>query len=110
MRFFGLAEANAYVPLLQKTFSKLRALLERQEDPEVMAEVQRSLEELQSLGLEVKAADGLVDFRSMRGGELVFLCWKYPEAEIRHWHRLDAGFAGRKAIGARDPFEQSWAN
>jgi hypothetical protein len=110
MRLFGLSEANACVPMLLETFTKLRELLERQDEPEVVAQVQNAIDELQALGIEVKAADGLVDFRSLRDGEVVYLCWKFPEAEIGHWHRLDAGFAGRKPIAARDGFAQSWAN
>ena len=41
---------------------------------------------------------GLVDFYHWRNGELVFLCWRYDEPELTHWHGLHEGFAGRKPI------------
>lgn len=41
---------------------------------------------------------GLVDFYGRVDGSLVWLCWKYPETEIRHYHALDEGFSGRKEI------------
>ena len=103
MRLFGLAEANGYVPMLLETFQRV---LELDDEDEIRREVTA----IEQLGIEVKAIDGLVDFRSLRGGEVVYLCWKYPEPEISHWHRLDAGFAGRRAISPEDGFAQSWAN
>jgi hypothetical protein len=41
---------------------------------------------------------GLVDFLSRRQGREVFLCWRYGEPEVRYWHDLEAGFAGRQLI------------
>ncbi len=41
---------------------------------------------------------GLVDFLHLREGREVNLCWKYGEREIRHWHGLDEGYAGRKPL------------
>jgi hypothetical protein len=41
---------------------------------------------------------GLVDFPHLRDGREVSLCWKYGEREIRHWHGLDEGYAGRKPL------------
>ena len=29
---------------------------------------------------------------------LVWLCWRYGEQSIDHYHELDAGFAGRKPL------------
>jgi hypothetical protein len=110
MRLFGLEEANTYVPLLLETFTRVRALLEHDDEPGSAERVRHALEELEQLGIEVKAPDGLVDFRSMRDGELVYLCWKFPEAKIENWHRIDSGFAGRRRIVETDGFEASWAN
>ena len=64
-----------------------------------------ALEEVGGLGIEVKAADGLVDFRSRRDGDVVYLCWRYGESRISHWHDLDSGFAGRRPIDDPDAFE-----
>lgn len=50
-------------------------------------------------GCELKDLDlGLVDFYSLRGDQLVYLCWKKGEKEISHWHELDAGFKGRRPL------------
>src|SRR5688572_11726827 len=55
--------------------------------------------ELHELGVEPKnGPEGLVDFRCLMEGRVVYLCWKCGEPEIRYWHELDAGFAGRQAL------------
>jgi len=57
------------------------------------------LEKLFHLGAHVKDLDsGLVDFYSHRGSEVVFLCWKEGENEIRHWHSLEGGFRNRQPL------------
>lgn len=63
------------------------------------------LHELTNFGIEVKSGDGLCDFRSRRRGRIVYLCWRWGEDEIRHWHDLDAGVAGRRPIDDADAFE-----
>ena len=62
------------------------------------------LREVSELGVEVKAADGLVDFRSKLHGRTVYLCWKFGEDRVGHWHELDTGFAGRKPLPANGDF------
>ena len=56
------------------------------------------LHEVAELGVEVKAADGLVDFRSKLHGRTVYLCWKYGEERVGYFHELDAGFGGRRPL------------
>lgn len=57
------------------------------------------LERLAELGVQIKDVDkGLVDFPHWREGEEVFLCWHLGEAEIRYWHSVDSGFAGRQPL------------
>lgn len=57
------------------------------------------VEELQELGVEAKGAvEGLVDFPGMFEGRIVYFCWKLGEAEVMHWHDLDAGFSGRQPL------------
>ena len=68
-------------------------------------EISARLAEVAELGAEVKAIDGLVDFRSRRAGRLVYLCWRYPEESITTWHDLTAGFAGRQTIDDPEAFE-----
>jgi hypothetical protein len=63
------------------------------------AEMQRGLREIAELGGVPKDLGlGLVDFLHLRDGREVNLCWKYGEREIRHWHGLDEGYAGRKPL------------
>ena len=31
-------------------------------------------------------------------GKVVFLCWKYGETQIAHYHDVDSGFSSRKPI------------
>jgi hypothetical protein len=63
------------------------------------AEMQQGLREIVELGGVPKDLGlGLVDFLHLRDGREVNLCWKYGEREIRHWHGLDEGFAGRKPL------------
>jgi hypothetical protein len=42
---------------------------------------------------------GLVDFPALLDGREVYFCWVLGEPEIGHWHDLQAGFAGRRALG-----------
>ena len=59
--------------------------------------MQDALEKIVELGGTPKDL-GLVDFPHLRDGREVNLCWKYGERDIRHWHGLDEGYAGRKPL------------
>jgi hypothetical protein len=62
-------------------------------------EIREGLGEIVELGGAPKDLGlGLVDFLHLRDGREVNLCWKYGEREIRHWHGLDEGYAGRKPL------------
>jgi hypothetical protein len=55
--------------------------------------------ELKNLGVELKSDEtGLCDFRSIRDGREVYLCWRLGEPELMFWHELDAGFNGRRRL------------
>ena len=56
------------------------------------------LGEVAELGIEVKAADGLADFRSRLRGRTVYLCWRFGEQAIDYYHELQGGFAGRRPL------------
>ncbi len=56
------------------------------------------IDELSRLGVELKGPDGLCDFPSLRDGREVYLCWRYGENEVTHWHEKNAGFAGRQPL------------
>ncbi len=60
---------------------------------------QQTVEALHALGCEVKDLEmGLVDFRSLREGREVYLCWRVGEETISYWHELDTGFGGRQPL------------
>ena len=55
--------------------------------------------QITDLGCEVKGIDeGLTDFRALREGREVYLCWRLGEERIAFWHDLEAGFAGRQRL------------
>jgi hypothetical protein len=71
----------------------------RAEASALLAEYRRVWEEIEELGVVLKdPRRGLVDFYGHVDGKLVWLCWQYGEAEVSHYHRLEEGFPGRKAI------------
>ena len=73
---------------------------------EVAATIQREasavaecVERINDAGVQIKSLEeGLLDFPARRGDEDVLLCWKLGEDEIRYWHGVDEGFAGRKPL------------
>lgn len=58
------------------------------------------IDELTKLGVELKGLDGLCDFYSLMDGREIYLCWRLGEAEVMHWHELNAGVAGRQPLTA----------
>jgi hypothetical protein len=133
MRYFGVDEANRLIPLLNSTFARVRpwvtrvqqlaeelsslqrqgkrdAITEllREEHDKLLQDLRKELRQLQEMGLEVKAADGLVDFRALLGGRTVYLCWRHGEPSVSHWHELDTGYAGRHLIDDPDAFAPSY--
>lgn len=96
--------------LAERTGTYPEAVVEAPDDPpEVRAikqdliariqEYQAGWNELEDLGIVVKDPRvGLVDFYSRVEGRTVFLCWRYGEDAITHFHELDAGFNGRKPL------------
>lgn len=67
--------------------------------PRLFEEVTRCIERIQHHGCVVNGPEaGLVDFPCLFDREIVFLCWKYGESTIGHWHRIADGFAGRRPL------------
>jgi hypothetical protein len=61
--------------------------------------IRTTVEALERAGVVVKDLDaGLIDFPAERDGRPVFLCWQLGEDEVRFWHGLEEGFAGRKSL------------
>ncbi|HEY8706204.1 MAG TPA: DUF2203 domain-containing protein [Gaiellaceae bacterium] len=66
-------------------------------------ELARAIDEIAAHGAQVKDIDeGLIDFPARSGGETVLLCWKLGEDEIRYWHTVEDGFAGRRELPLED--------
>jgi hypothetical protein len=75
---------------------------QRAEQEHAVQRVKDAIAEIDAIGVQLKDLDnGLLDFPCRLGDEVVLLCWKMGEAEITHWHTVDAGFAGRQAIDER---------
>ncbi len=69
---------------------------------ELAAQMRDGLKAIQEHGCVVKDLDrGLLDFYSLMGDRLIFLCWQLGEKEVSHWHTLEGGF------GARQPLDRS---
>jgi hypothetical protein len=59
------------------------------------------IQEIEEVGCHYKDWNftiGLVDFPALIYGEEVFLCWRSDEEDIKYYHGIDAGYAGRKLI------------
>ena len=71
------------------------------EAEEALAGVESAIAALDELGVQVKDLDrGLIDFPALHPGEeaIVLLCWHLGEDEVRFWHGVEEGFAGRKPL------------
>jgi len=122
-RHFTVEEANAVLPrirtLVESVLKARQRILDLQ--PEVWPVLEKAVgnggsrkagalvEEfkriddgvgaIQTMGAVVKDINtGLIDFPALRGDREVFLCWRYDEPRVTHWHELDTGFAGRQSI------------
>ncbi len=135
-RLFTVDEANDLLPslrpLIKRIFEHLDFLRKKSEavireekltpgSPDLMERLQENgtiarliqevkglVGEIGSYGCVCKGVEqGLVDFPCMLGGEIVFLCWRYGEEGIAHWHRIEDGFAGRRPLLDADEGEDS---
>lgn len=75
------------------------ARLARLEAGRLAGEIESCLAELEQVGCLFRGFDeGLIDFRARHEGRDIFLCWRHGEAEVGHWHEIDAGFPGRQPL------------
>jgi len=74
----------------------------RSEMNRLLKRVEESVEEIRSIGVEVKDLEtGLLDFPCRLEEDVVLLCWKMGEKSIEHWHTVEAGSRGRKPVDDR---------
>jgi len=126
-RHFTVESANAALPLVRRIVADLMALhpqwrdavtafelaqvdvsaageSDEARDARLLAgrlagEIECCLDELAQIGCIFKGFEaGLNDFPAMHDGRLVYLCWQHGDAVVRHWHEVDAGFAGRRPL------------
>ncbi len=117
IRLFSRDEAERMLPLVRsivrgmmEDHAERQALLDRLDPgeevgrvrPEIDALTDRLVEgarELERLGAEFKGVElGLVDFPTLRDGQLAYLCWQYGEDRIRFWHSVETGYTGRRLL------------
>ncbi len=66
---------------------------------ECLLALRECIDKVQRTGCLVKSVqDGLIDFPHWKEDREVYLCWRYGEDDIRFWHEVDAGFAGRQPV------------
>jgi hypothetical protein len=122
-RLFTVEEANALLPFLHTAFAKLFDIRQQAQalQPDTWAVLEKAvgnggskkagvlldlfqafedtIQQIQETGCMVKDFEtGLVDFPSLRGDDVILLCWKYDEPKIAYWHTIDGGFAGRQPL------------
>ena len=86
----GASDQNPDARELEILAARRRTLVER---------IRHGVDRIHRRGCLVKDLDrGLVDFYSLTGDRLIFLCWQLGETEVSHWHSLDGGFPARRPV------------
>jgi hypothetical protein len=61
--------------------------------------IEQLIHTIQDYGCVVKDINvGLLDFPAEIDGRQVFLCWRYGEEDVAHYHGIHEGFNGRSPI------------
>ena len=114
-KYFTPLEANRRLPLIRQIvedilvkgqeYRKIMHAHEGKEEPQqgrqLIEEVEALMEELENLGCYYKDWNfsiGLVDFPALIENREVFLCWRSDEKDVRFYHPVEAGYAGRTPI------------
>ncbi len=120
-RIFTLAEAQDLFSLVRSITQAAHAELEpvrrrlesmvptnpmiREVERRYETIVKRWVAKMERLGLVVKGL-WLVDFDTGDG----YLCWKFPELRIGHYHTYHEGFSGRRPLDeVIQEFDPDWA-
>jgi len=126
-KLFTIEEARALLPVLRPdvermldTFREIRSAIESAAGqtglalgssdltehlqaqgivPRLFERVQQIVGRIHLHGCVVNGPEaGLIDFPCLYKDEIVFLCWKFDEPTVSHWHRIPDGFAGRRPL------------
>jgi hypothetical protein len=120
-RIFTLAEAQALFPLVRSITQATHAELEpvrlkleamvptnpliHEVEKHYETIVRRWVAKMERLGLVIKGL-WLVDFDTGDG----YLCWKFPELKLGHYHTYQEGFSGRRPLReVIEEFDPDWA-
>jgi len=123
LRYFTVEQANALLSIIEPRIRDMLDIREViiQQRPDLWPVLQKAVgnggsrqagemveqfrkfegcvKDIQDMGVLVKDVNvGLVDFPSFREGREVFLCWRYGEQEVSHWHDVDAGYRERRLL------------
>jgi hypothetical protein len=125
MKLFTVEEANALLPSVREILRRIQRSRRRlaayrneaQQAAEgaeqggggmeggtlyaiILTSFTTEMSELEALGVQLKDFErGLVDFPSLRDGQVVLLCWQMGEGDqLEWWHDIDAGFGGRTPL------------
>ncbi len=125
MKLFTINEANILLPeiipklrAIQKTYARIAELKADSRAAATVSEFGGGMKggtdyvknlyqagklttEINDLGVQLKDySRGLIDFPCFRDGRVVLLCWQFEDVveEIKWWHEVKGGFAGRRPI------------
>ena len=116
IKYFTHYEAKRTLPLVKQIVrdilnyaNQIKAIAEslggkiedNQEIQLLISEIDSFMKELNDIGCTYKDWNfqiGLVDFPAIIDNEEVLLCWRSDEDDIRFYHGIEEGFAGRKPI------------
>lgn len=118
-KYFTPYEAQLTLPLVKKivkdildTTREIRLLADdlhgqiedNRKVQKMISEINGFMGELEEIGCFYKDWNftiGLVDFPALIDGNEVFLCWRSDEDDVKYYHTMEEGYAGRKLIPER---------
>lgn len=121
--YFTLQEANEALKIIRPLMDEVQVIRQKilENQPEAWPAIEKSagnggnraisnlvqdferldalVHQIQDTGAQIKDINtGLLDFSALKNGREVYLCWQHGEDDIRYWHEIEAGFAGRQPI------------
>ena len=118
-KYFTPYEAQLTLPLVKKivkdiidTTREIRLLADdlhgqiedNRQVQKMISEINGFMGELEEIGCFYKDWNftiGLIDFPALIDGNEVFLCWRSDEDDVKYYHTMEEGYAGRKLIPER---------
>ncbi|EQB63240.1 MAG: hypothetical protein RBG1_1C00001G0819 [candidate division Zixibacteria bacterium RBG-1] len=122
-KHFTLEEANKLVPQFTQYFDEiftLHNILKKERNQKELVtqslsknggwsksaeylensfKVSKLLDKILATGAVVKDLQrGLIDFPHLSEGKEVYLCWQIGEKQVKFWHDLESGYAGRQPL------------